>query len=94
MKLNAYLEKPGSCTAADLAKKIGVSPVLVSQWRTESRPVPVERCPAIDRATGGEVRCEDLRPDVDWAYLRGTSDRETPDADVQEPDPAHLQQAA
>ena len=65
MKLNAYLEKPGSCTAADLAKKIGVSPVLVSQWRTESRPVPVERCPAIDRATGGEVRCEDLRPDVE-----------------------------
>lgn len=27
---------------------------------------------AIDRETAGAVRCEDLRPDVDWPYLRGT----------------------
>jgi DNA-binding transcriptional regulator YdaS (Cro superfamily) len=25
---------------------------------------------AIDRETQGAIRCEDLRPDVDWAYLR------------------------
>lgn len=24
----------------------------------------------IDRESGRKVRCEDLRPDVDWAYLR------------------------
>jgi len=29
--------------------------------------------PAIERATKGAVRCEELRPDVDWAYLRGTA---------------------
>ena len=27
---------------------------------------------AIERESGGEVRCETLRPDVDWAYLRNT----------------------
>ena len=27
---------------------------------------------AIDRASGGEVPCEELRPDIDWQYLRGT----------------------
>lgn len=27
---------------------------------------------AIERESHGAVRCEDLRPDVDWAYLRGT----------------------
>lgn len=27
----------------------------------------------IERESRGEIRCEDLRPDVDWAYLRGTS---------------------
>ena len=27
----------------------------------------------IERESGGKVRCEDLRPDVDWAYLRSTS---------------------
>ncbi len=28
---------------------------------------------SIERESGGAVRCESLRPDVDWAYLRGTS---------------------
>lgn len=28
---------------------------------------------AIDRESGGQVTVEELRPDVDWAYLRGTS---------------------
>lgn len=27
----------------------------------------------IERESRGAVRCEDLRPDVDWAYLRGTA---------------------
>ncbi len=36
--------------------------------------VPVKYCPAIERLTCGAVRCEDLRPDVDWAYLREASD--------------------
>jgi DNA-binding transcriptional regulator YdaS (Cro superfamily) len=35
--------------------------------------VPAEYCPAIEKATAGAVRCEDLRPDVDWAYLRATN---------------------
>jgi DNA-binding transcriptional regulator YdaS (Cro superfamily) len=26
----------------------------------------------IERESGGAVRCEDLRPDVDWAYIRST----------------------
>jgi DNA-binding transcriptional regulator YdaS (Cro superfamily) len=29
----------------------------------------------IERESGGKVRCEDLRPDVDWAYLRNTKSR-------------------
>ena len=28
---------------------------------------------AIDRCTEGEVPCEELRPDIDWKYLRGRS---------------------
>ena len=71
MNLNQFLSSPGS--AAALAREIGVSSVLVSQWKTEKRPVPAERCPCIEKATGGAVRCEDLRPDVDWAYLRSSS---------------------
>lgn len=28
---------------------------------------------AIERETAGKIRCEDLRPDVDWAVIRGTA---------------------
>lgn len=32
----------------------------------------VELCISIERESGGIVRCEMLRPDVDWAYLRSS----------------------
>lgn len=28
----------------------------------------------IEKESGGGVRCETLRPDIDWGYLRGTSE--------------------
>ncbi|CAI06121.1 hypothetical protein ebB253 [Aromatoleum aromaticum EbN1] len=62
---------------ATLARALGVTPAAVSQWVTGVRPIPAERCPAIERATAGAVRCEELRPDVDWGYLRGTGDVES-----------------
>jgi DNA-binding transcriptional regulator YdaS (Cro superfamily) len=55
-----------------LAVAVGVTAQSLNQWISGVRPIPAERCPAIERATDGAVRCEDLRPDVDWAYLRGT----------------------
>lgn len=71
MNLLEYTKQNGGQTA--LARKLGVVPVVVHHWAHGVRPVPAERCPAIERATSGAVRCEDLRPDVDWTYLRGTS---------------------
>lgn len=56
-----------------LSRLLGVSPVVVSQWQNKHRQVPAARCPAIEKATGGLVTCEELRPDVDWGYLRGTA---------------------
>jgi len=56
----------GGLTA--LARILSVKPPSVSGWI--SNRVPAERCPAIEKATGGQVTCEQLRPDMDWAYLR------------------------
>lgn len=70
MKLSEYLQPRGMVDA--LAKQISVPPALVSQWKIGVRQVPADRCPSIERATGGQVTCEELRPDVDWPYLRGT----------------------
>lgn len=39
-------------------------------WFNTDRRVPAEHCPEIERATGGKVLCEELRPDVNWSYVR------------------------
>lgn len=70
MDLKTYLDSRGD--NKELARAVGVSQVNVSLWKTGARQVPAERCPAIERATNGAVRCEELRPDVDWGFLRAT----------------------
>lgn len=58
----------GSQTA--LAALCKVSRGAVNQWKDPKRKVPAEHCPVIERATNGQVRCEELRPDVPWDVLR------------------------
>ena len=56
-----------------LAAALGVSKTAVSQWKEAGRRVPAEHCPKIERLTGGAMRCEELRPDMDWNVLRAGS---------------------
>ena len=55
----------------NLADSIGLVPQVVNNWLRRGN-VPADHCPAIERATAGAVTCEELRPDIDWGYLRGT----------------------
>ena len=64
MLLSIYFSS-GRGRAASLARALGVRPVVVSRWGAGTKPVPVERCAAIERATQGAVARQDLRPD-DW----------------------------
>jgi DNA-binding transcriptional regulator YdaS (Cro superfamily) len=59
--------------AARLARFLGVEPPVVSDWCTEVKQVPLERCVPVEQFTGREVTCEEMRPDkaADFAYLRG-----------------------
>jgi DNA-binding transcriptional regulator YdaS (Cro superfamily) len=84
MKLRDYIDVQRGRSAC-LAREMQISPTLIAQWAS-TRRVPAERCPEIEKFTGGQVRCEELRPDVDWAYLRAT--------DCQAPAPEHHQEAA
>ena len=43
---------------------------VLQQWRKNR--VPAEYCPLIEQLTGGAVRCEQLRPDVNWGFIRAT----------------------
>jgi DNA-binding transcriptional regulator YdaS (Cro superfamily) len=74
--LERSIEVLGSVSA--LATAIGVAGSLPSMWKARGR-VPAEHCPAIERVTGGAVRCEELRPDVDWGVLRGHQPETAPD---------------
>lgn len=56
-----------------LADLLKVTPAAISHWSTGFRSIPAERCPDIERISGGKVRCEDLRPDINWGVLRGGS---------------------
>jgi DNA-binding transcriptional regulator YdaS (Cro superfamily) len=66
MTIEAAIKHVGGITL--LAKALGVTPQHVVNWR--ARGVPAERCPSIERMTAGAVRCEELRPDIDWGVLR------------------------
>jgi DNA-binding transcriptional regulator YdaS (Cro superfamily) len=69
MKLSEYIAQERG-RQAKLAKALNVPSVSVYQWAAGIREVPAKRCPSIERHTGGAVTCEELLPDVDWAYLR------------------------
>jgi len=85
-------------TVRSTADAIGISYQAVKDWPdvlsariadrvdaavARKRNEPAERCPQIEQATGGLVRCEDLRPDVQWSVLRGT-ELATPQSVAQE----------
>ncbi len=67
-----------------LAALLGVTPGAVSQW--ESGKVPIQHCIEIEKATGGLVRCEELRPDMDWHYLRATDCQVVGASETAQPD--------
>jgi DNA-binding transcriptional regulator YdaS (Cro superfamily) len=85
--LRAAIKKAGGLK--QLATLIGgkTQSQTVANWI--SRGTPMERCALIQRLTG--VRCEDLRPDLDWTALRDAFRDDDADViassdDVQPPD--------
>lgn len=58
----------GPVAAARRLKVKGGSHQTVQSW-LKTR-VPAEYCPEIERELCGQVRCEELRPDMAWGVLR------------------------
>jgi DNA-binding transcriptional regulator YdaS (Cro superfamily) len=51
----------------ELGEILGCTPQRIWNWTARGRP-PVKVCPKIEAATG--VPCEELRPDINWGYMR------------------------
>lgn len=66
MDLKAHLSAAPRGTAAAIARAVGVSPVMVTQWANGDKEVPPRRCMAIELATHGAVTRADLRPEDYW----------------------------
>jgi DNA-binding transcriptional regulator YdaS (Cro superfamily) len=69
MDLLTYVDQERGRRAV-LARALGIPDQLLGQWANDVRPVPAERCPHIERATGGAVTCQELRPDVAWVRVK------------------------
>lgn len=71
-KLLNYLNNLSEDGRVDFSSRCGTSIGYLRKACSVKQHLGANICIAIERATNGVVRCEDLRPDVDWAYLRAT----------------------
>ncbi len=72
MQLKAYLRSIPVAAREAFAARCGTSHAHlrnIAYGKTCGEALAI----AIDRESGGRVTVEELRPDVDWAYLRGTA---------------------
>ena len=71
MTLNNWikLQPYGECMR--LSRELGVNHSLITHWSRGTRQVPINHCPAIERATDRHVTLLELRPDVDWFRFNG-----------------------
>lgn len=69
MELISYI-KADRGNATKLADSLGIQLSYLSQLASGYRTVTPFRALLIEQFTNGAVRCEDLRPDVNWSVLR------------------------
>ena len=55
---------------AALARGLGITPWALSKWNFDK--IPEERCLSIEEITQNEVKAEQLRPDINWVFVRST----------------------
>lgn len=75
MKLRTYFIGLTTQERVEFAKRCGTSVQHIKNIAYGNGTPPCGESLAIniERESGGAVRCETLRPDVDWEYLRGTA---------------------
>lgn len=76
MDLREFLRSLGSRQAREeFARRCETSLGQLQQVANGHRRAGESLAINIDRESGGKVPCEQLRPDVDWEYLRSSNSR-------------------
>lgn len=72
MELRTYLNSLSLSEQVDFARRCKTSLGYLRKALSAGQKLGESLCINIERESGASVTCEDLRPDVDWGYLRGT----------------------
>ena len=80
MDIRTFIGSAERGKSAAIARAVGVHPVMISQWSNGLKPVPVDRCAMLERATDGAVTRRDLRPTDWWVHWPELVDDEHPAA--------------
>lgn len=72
-ELLAFLNSLDRPKQSDFATSCGTSAAYLRKAAYTRQRIGADLCISIERESGGKVRCEELRPDVDWAFIRGTA---------------------
>ncbi|WP_313135601.1 transcriptional regulator [Stutzerimonas nitrititolerans] len=75
MTLLDYIKSLDKDGLQQLAAKCQTTPGQLRQVAYGNRRASAALCIALDRASAGAIPCEETRPDIEWAYLRGTARR-------------------
>ncbi len=73
MTLNEYLKSLTKNEINNFAAKCRTTKGQLKQVALGNRRAGESLAINIERETSGQIRCEELRPDVDWAYIRSTN---------------------
>lgn len=71
-KLREYLESLTALERSEFADRIGSTLGYLRKAISARQPLGEGLVIAIERESKAAVRCDDLRSDVDWAYLRNS----------------------
>ena len=69
-KLLSYLNSLTKAERLELVTRCETSEGYLRKAISKGQRLGERLCINLDRESGRAVRCEDMRPDVDWAYLR------------------------
>lgn len=72
MKLVEYIRPMSAAERSAFAQRCKSTPAQIQQL-AYGRRASAELAIRIDIASEGQVSCEEMRPDINWAYLRDTT---------------------
>ncbi|MFV2946442.1 transcriptional regulator [Pseudomonas japonica] len=70
MDLHTYIKELDKAALDNLAKRCDTTAGQLRQVAYGNRRANAGLAISLDRETAGAVTCEEMRPDIDWAYLR------------------------